>query len=115
MFCPRRVDLWYGEILSNESSFAYHSGRIWVWGKPSQEFLQETPATVKYDCFPAMIWEAIWSAGRSTAVECIANINAAKYTSILQERLFIFFYSLDAQDYHIFHVTSRSLRCRKIT
>ena len=86
----RPMTFWTNIIFSDESRFTlFPDSRL-----PQEEFdLKRLQSTVKHGGFSVMVWGAIWSDGRSDLVECEANINSAKYVSILQEGLLPIFSS----------------------
>ena len=92
----RPTIFWTNVIFSDESRFVLFpdSGRVWVWRLPQEEFdLKRLQPTVKHGGFLVMVWGVIWSDGRSDLVECEANINLAKYVSVLHEGLLPIFSS----------------------
>ena len=92
----RPMTFWTNVIFSDESRLELFpdSGRVWVWRLSQREFdLKILQPTVKHGGFSVMVWGAIWSDGRSDLVECEANINSAKYVSILHEGLLPIFSS----------------------
>ena len=62
-------EFWFASFLTAVES---GSGRL-----PSQEFsLRHLQPTVKFGGFLVMVWDAIWTAGRSELVLCDGNVNA---------------------------------------
>ena len=90
------LEFWDTVVFSDKSRFAQFSdsGRIWVWWLPSQEFsLWHLQPTVRFGGFSLMVWDAIWTTGRSELVVCDGNVNAEKYISISDQGLLPAFHS----------------------